>query len=213
MAHSHRHLPPRRCRLPPATIHCPPHGPGLCRYILDINHGHLLASIALHPGSCQRILCENLYPGGGDVGSAQRCDRTPQHQNSHATEHILFFFLYFFLSFSSLHNKRHSPSVMSSSTAANDARPAHHCRKGKGFVNPWPSFHRHGQLSTLRMFLVDFEWKKFSVPAETKAKLPPILDLNKTLIDKLSRPEEATAAGAAGAAGERSKVATTWLGQ
>ncbi|KAF9351874.1 hypothetical protein BGX34_000309 [Mortierella sp. NVP85] len=59
------------------------------------------------------------------------------------------------------------------------------------------------------MFLFDFEWKKFSVPAETKAKLPPILDLNKTLIDKLSRPEEATAAGATR---EQSKVATTWLG-
>lgn len=99
---------------------------------------------------------------------------------------------------------------MSSGTAANkdnDSQPAHHCRKGKGFVNPWPSFHRHGQFSTLKMFLFDFEWKKFSVPAETMAKLPPILDLNKNLIDKLSRPEQAAEAT------EQSKVATTWLGQ
>lgn len=57
------------------------------------------------------------------------------------------------------------------------------------------------------MFLFDFEWKKFSVPAETKAKLPPILHLNKNLIDKLSRPEEVAEAT------KQSKVATTWLGQ
>lgn len=85
-------------------------------------------------------------------------------------------------------------------------RPAHHHPNGKGFVNPWPSFHKHEQLKAVKLFCFEFDWKRTTITKETK--LPTILNLDKTLIDSLSHPKDGVEHGA-----RHSKVATTWLGQ
>lgn len=85
-------------------------------------------------------------------------------------------------------------------------RPAHHNPDGKGFVNPWPSFHRHGHFKAIKMFLFEFDRNRINITPETK--LPSILNLDKPLIDNLSHPKDGAEHGA-----RHNKVATTWLGQ
>ncbi|KAF8941190.1 hypothetical protein BGZ58_001471 [Dissophora ornata] len=83
--------------------------------------------------------------------------------------------------------------------------PAHHEADGKGFVNPWPSFHNHGTIAAFRMMLIEFDRKRSKVTAATK--LPKVLDLNMSLVDSFSLPKQGAEDGA-----RHGKVSTTWLG-
>ncbi|KAF9163587.1 hypothetical protein DFQ26_002343 [Actinomortierella ambigua] len=88
-----------------------------------------------------------------------------------------------------------------SSSGAPSSKPAHHAPSGKGFVNPWPSFHRHSQWAFVKCML-EWDVKRTKISAETK--LPKILPLDKPLIESLGTPVEQNTS--------RDKVATTWLG-
>ncbi|KAI8354759.1 beta-lactamase superfamily domain-containing protein [Mortierella sp. GBAus27b] len=90
-------------------------------------------------------------------------------------------------------------------TKDNKGRPAHHNPNGKGYVNPWPSFHKHEPWKTYRMLLGEFDWKRAAITADTK--LPDILNLDKILLESLSRPKDGAENGA-----QHKNVATTWLG-
>ncbi|CAO3564706.1 unnamed protein product [Mortierella alpina] len=83
--------------------------------------------------------------------------------------------------------------------------PAHHDPCGKGFVNPWPSFIRHGSWSLLKMF-VEFDHKQSKVTEQTP--LPKILAVDRPLLESLSQPQQGTDQEL-----RHDKVATTWLGQ
>ncbi|KAG0362918.1 hypothetical protein BGZ54_008430, partial [Gamsiella multidivaricata] len=82
--------------------------------------------------------------------------------------------------------------------------PAHHDPSGKGFVNPWPSFYKHGPLSVLRMF---FEFDRTQSKVTKDTTLPKVLSLDKPLIDTFSLPKQGAEQGA-----RHGKVTTTWLG-
>ncbi|KAF9178784.1 hypothetical protein BGZ50_007464 [Haplosporangium sp. Z 11] len=79
--------------------------------------------------------------------------------------------------------------------------PAHHDPSGKGFVNPWPSFYKHGVWDLLK-WRWEFDRKQSKVT--TQIVLPKILSLNKDLIDTFSHPRDTAA--------EADKITTTWLG-
>ncbi|KAF9145464.1 hypothetical protein BGX30_008681 [Mortierella sp. GBA39] len=92
--------------------------------------------------------------------------------------------------------------------SANDKKPlpAHHDPKGNGFVNPWPSFIRHGRLATFQAIVFDFDRKQAAVTPQTQ--LPKILSINKDLIDTFSRPQEPQSPAGTG----HGQITTTWLG-
>jgi N-acyl-phosphatidylethanolamine-hydrolysing phospholipase D len=92
-------------------------------------------------------------------------------------------------------------------TSAKDKKPlpAHHDPKGNGFVNPWPSFTRHGHLALIRM-LFGFDRKQAAVTPTTQ--LPKILNINKDLINTFSRPQERQ-----GTSTGPGQITATWLGQ
>ncbi|KAG0317493.1 hypothetical protein BGZ99_006278 [Dissophora globulifera] len=94
--------------------------------------------------------------------------------------------------------------MSSSSAKGTQDRPAHHEANGKGFVNPWPSFHRNGYSDIFRM-MFEFDRSRSKVTKETK--LPTVLDLNMPLINTFSQPKQGAEEGARG-----DKVSTTWLG-
>ena len=95
---------------------------------------------------------------------------------------------------------------MTSQSAKNKGElPAHHEANGKGFVNPWPSFHNHSFIAALKM-MIEFDRKRSKVTADTK--LPKVQDLDMSLIDSLSLPKQGAEDGA-----RHGKVSTTWLGQ
>ncbi|KAF9975805.1 hypothetical protein BGZ65_008093, partial [Modicella reniformis] len=99
---------------------------------------------------------------------------------------------------------------MSTISTTNDRTtplPAHHDPAGKGFTNPWPSFYRHGILSTFRALVIEFDWKRTRITKDTQ--LPNVQDLDKFLIDTLSLPKQG---GVEQHDTRHHKVATTWLG-
>ncbi|KAF9316478.1 hypothetical protein BG003_001896 [Podila horticola] len=81
-------------------------------------------------------------------------------------------------------------------------RPAHHEPDGKGFVNPWPSFVRHGPFQALRMML-QFDRKQVKSSQVTEAV--KIQSLNKDLVATHSEPGAKSDDG-------HNKIAYTWLG-
>ncbi|KAG0225793.1 hypothetical protein BGW41_004546 [Actinomortierella wolfii] len=92
-------------------------------------------------------------------------------------------------------------SLSSSPKGKTGSRPAHHAPNGKGFVNPWPSFHRHSHLDLIKCFW-EFDTTRTKITDDTK--LPKILPLDRSLIDSLSTPAEQGT--------QWEKVAATWLG-
>ncbi|KAF9898944.1 hypothetical protein BX616_003430, partial [Lobosporangium transversale] len=82
--------------------------------------------------------------------------------------------------------------------------PAHHKPNGKGFINPWPSFHQHGFLKLLRMFWL-FDHRQAKVTNDTKR--PNVIPLDKTLLETFSYPPKVESAQT-----KHGKAVTTWLG-
>lgn len=105
-----------------------------------------------------------------------------------------------------LYNSFHKHSNMTSTTDRSKKElPPHHDPCGKGFVNPWPSFIRHGTLDLIKM-LVEFDRKQSKVTEQTS--VPKIVAVNKPLMKTLSHPRQSPDQGL-----RHDKVATTWLGQ
>lgn len=86
------------------------------------------------------------------------------------------------------------------------SKPDHHQRDGKGFVNPWPSFHNHGHLDAFKML---FEFDRKKAKSGNPDGLPKILPINKDDMALFSQPKKETD----GTDGRHAKVTSTWLGQ
>ncbi|KAF8954818.1 hypothetical protein BGZ46_002811 [Entomortierella lignicola] len=95
-----------------------------------------------------------------------------------------------------------------SPTDKNQDLPPHHGPCGKGFVNPWPSFHNHAGLSLLAMF---YEFQTNLPRIDKHTKLPNVRDLDKGLIETFSFPKKQEDPVVASVARHES-VVTTWLG-
>ncbi|KAI1311944.1 hypothetical protein EDD11_003224 [Mortierella claussenii] len=106
-----------------------------------------------------------------------------------------------------------TPSTTTTTTSTGKKQlPAHHDSSGKGFNNPWPSFHKHGFGAVLSM-MTEFDRKQSKVTKETQ--LPNVLDLNRALIDEYSLPKKQVNSGLTPEQhpqARHDKVATTWLG-
>ncbi|KAF9300858.1 hypothetical protein BGZ74_007414 [Mortierella antarctica] len=81
-------------------------------------------------------------------------------------------------------------------------RPAHHEPNGKGFLNPWPSFVRHGHFQALRMML---QFDRKQVNSSQVTQVAKIQNLNKDLVATHSEPAAKSDDG-------HNKIAYTWLG-
>ncbi|KAG0211761.1 hypothetical protein BGX33_004103 [Mortierella sp. NVP41] len=101
-------------------------------------------------------------------------------------------------------------TTTSASDKGKKTLPAHHDPKGNGFVNPWPSFIRHGTLDTIRALVFDFDRKQAAVTAQTQ--LPKILNVNKALLDTFSYPKKQTPQEGQGVTSGPEQITTTWLG-
>ncbi|KAF9439247.1 hypothetical protein BGZ76_007448 [Entomortierella beljakovae] len=88
--------------------------------------------------------------------------------------------------------------------------PPHHNPKGKGFINPWNSFHDHGFSSLVKMF-----WEfGFNTPKVNKdTKLPNIRNLDMDLIKTFSYPKtHADQQTPSDQSNLHNNVTATWLG-